>query len=239
MENIRIIAIDFDGCLCKNKWPEIGTENKETIRRAQEERMAGSKLILWTCRRGVQLEEAVTWCKERGLVFDAVNEPVPEMIEQYGKEFSRKVYATEYWDDRAVVMPLTDIQGLNRFAEEVHNNAALHGWWNEPRSFGDIIALCHSELSEALEEFRNGKPAVYYMKKDRMSASFGEADHNQVDSLCGIETEKPEGIAVEMADCIIRILDWCGHEGVDIEAILQCKHQYNKTRPYKHGGKAM
>ena len=49
--------------------------------------------------------------------------------------------------------------------------------------------------------------------------------------------EKPEGIAVEMADCIIRILDWIGREGIDIDAIIRMKHEYNTTRPYKHGGK--
>lgn len=49
--------------------------------------------------------------------------------------------------------------------------------------------------------------------------------------------EKPEGIAVEMADCIIRILDWCGKEGIDIDRIISTKHEYNKSRPYRHGGK--
>jgi NTP pyrophosphatase (non-canonical NTP hydrolase) len=48
---------------------------------------------------------------------------------------------------------------------------------------------------------------------------------------------KPEGIASEMADCIIRILDYCAYEGIDIEQAIQLKHEYNKTRPYRHGGK--
>lgn len=48
---------------------------------------------------------------------------------------------------------------------------------------------------------------------------------------------KPEGIPIELADCIIRILDYCGKEGIDIEEAIKIKHEYNLTRPYRHGGK--
>ena len=118
---------------------------------------------------------------------------------------------------------------INEFAKEVHQNAKDHGWWDEERSFGEIIALCHSELSEALEEYRKGRPMIYV--DDYPSLSRKERIPKLGDG------EKPEGIAVELADCIIRILDYCGKEGIDIEAILKLKHEYNKTRPYKHGGK--
>lgn len=110
--------------------------------------------------------------------------------------------------------------GLNAFADEVHRNAEAHGWWEEERTFPEIIALCHSELSEALEEYRNGKGPIYY--------PLG-AD--------GEPTAKPEGIGVELADCIIRILDYCAAQGIDIESLLKTKHEYNRTRPYRHGGK--
>lgn len=53
----------------------------------------------------------------------------------------------------------------------------------------------------------------------------------------GFGGRKPEGIAVEMADCIIRILDWCGKAGVDIDDVVERKMAYNETRPYKHGNK--
>lgn len=100
--------------------------------------------------------------------------------------------------------------------EEIHALAVEKGWYEEDRKLPEIIALCHSELSEALEEYRNrhGLSEIYY------------------------NGEKPEGIPVELADCIIRIFDFCGKEGIDIFQAIRIKHEYNKTRPYKHGGKA-
>lgn len=199
---------------------------------------------------------------------------------------------------------------INEFAKEVHANACEKGWWDEPRTFGEIIALCHSELSEALEEFRAGRPMVWYScteiqpyhpcdPKDSFDCQmYGKEE------CCKYRGKKPEGIAVELADCIIRILDYLGKKGadvdrlmmdagsawrkadctslgdyiadlhfrlsiayanvgydagccmamaacinsimewakatgVDMEAVMKGKHEYNKGRPYRHGGKVL
>lgn len=85
----KAIAIDFDGCLCTNEYPNTG-------------------LILWTCRQGKELEEAVAACERWGLHFDAVNENLPSWKEFFRND-TRKVGANEYWDDRAVIADQTCI----------------------------------------------------------------------------------------------------------------------------------
>lgn len=95
-----IIAVDFDGTLCENCYPEIGDVNMDLLLFLKEHQKKGSKIILWTCRCGEALREAVLWCKKQGLKFDAINTNVPENILQYGSD-SRKIYADLYIDDRA------------------------------------------------------------------------------------------------------------------------------------------
>jgi len=127
---------------------------------------------------------------------------------------------------------------LNELAKEIHRTAVEHGWWDDNRTFGDIIALCHSELSEALEEYRDGKPMAYFVRDHSVFPQYAN-DYADETDFTEYNGEKPEGIAVEMADCIIRILDWCGKENIDIDQIIRIKHEYNKRRPYKHGGKIL
>ena len=97
---MSIIAVDFDGTLCKEHWPEIGAPNLRLIGWLKERRKAGDKLILWTCRCGEMLEKAVAWCSVWGLTFDAVNANLPENVQLYGND-CRKVYADIYLDDKA------------------------------------------------------------------------------------------------------------------------------------------
>ena len=101
----KIIAVDFDGCLVTNKYPDIGQPIRKTVIKLRgEQQSVGAKVILWTCRRDAQLDAAVAWCAHVGIHLDAVNENLPEMIDFFGGD-TRKVFANEYWDDRAVRMP--------------------------------------------------------------------------------------------------------------------------------------
>lgn len=96
----KIIAVDFDGTLCVNRYPNIGFGNCELIHYLKEQKACGAKLILWTCRAGDLLDAAIAWCDEMGLTFDAVNENLPEIIEAFGSD-TRKIFANEYIDDLA------------------------------------------------------------------------------------------------------------------------------------------
>ena len=95
-----IIAVDFDGTLCEDKWPKIGAMNEELILWLLWRQRHGAHVILWTCREGGKLDEAVKACEEKGLYFDAVNENLESTVGFYGGNKPRKVFATEYIDDR-------------------------------------------------------------------------------------------------------------------------------------------
>ena len=95
----KIIAVDFDGTLCNNLYPLIGAPITSVLDYVKDARKGGAKVILWTCRTGILLNEAVEWCHEHGLDFDAVNENLPEIIEAFGGD-TRKIYADTYIDDK-------------------------------------------------------------------------------------------------------------------------------------------
>lgn len=197
---------------------------------------------------------------------------------------------------------------LNAWSKRIHENAVAHGWWENERTFAEVVSLFHSELSEALEEFRANRPMMYFPCKS--TGRLCVDDRKNENLICGsrhenCRSEKPEGIAVELVDCVIRILDFLGHENINVdeviasdtprtdelkdvtlpeavadlhyiishsyeysesgcternkylcvaveyirkwlelhgenmEKIMLIKHEYNRTREYRHGGKAL
>lgn len=126
---------------------------------------------------------------------------------------------------------------LNTLRDKALEIATAHGFKNA--SIPEDIALMHSELSEALEDFRDGAmpTAIWYEQKVepsnntfRTNQSYHE--HNSVKIL-----NKPCGIPSEMADVVIRVLHFCGKHGIDIQQAVLEKMQFNEARPYKNGGK--
>lgn len=100
-----IYAVDFDGTLCEDKFPNIGSPNDALISRLVKCREAGDKVVLWTCRCGQLLQNAVNWCKQHSLEFDSINENLPEVLEWFGGVESRKIHADIFIDDKAVNKP--------------------------------------------------------------------------------------------------------------------------------------
>lgn len=115
---------------------------------------------------------------------------------------------------------------LRELCEESHKTALEKGWHDSERSIGDYISLFHSELSEALEEARNGHPLDYI---------YLESGPNTFDP------KKPCGFIIEIADLLIRLGDFLkkNHLDKDIDMALRMKMSYNKTRPYRHGNKKL
>lgn len=117
----RVIAVDFDGCLCTNHWPGIGSPNRQLIRMLRTARSKGNKVILWTCREGKLLNDALKWCERQGLRFDAVNDNIQETNELFGNN-CRKVGADVYIDDKAITVQYTEKE--SEFWDKLFNHVA-------------------------------------------------------------------------------------------------------------------
>lgn len=101
---------------------------------------------------------------------------------------------------------------ISRLQSQVHQTALEHGWWEQPRSVGEVLMLMVTELSEAMEAYRSGNPPS-----------------SKITGFSQMEEE--------LADVVIRLLDFAGAYDLDIEGALTAKMDYNETRPYRHGGK--
>lgn len=116
-------------------------------------------------------------------------------------------------------MPKSFNLSINDIIRSAHTNAVNKGFWDAsqgepPQRFAESIALIHSELSEALEDYRAGE-APNELKYE--------------------PNGKPIGIPSELADVIIRIADLCGYHDIDLEKAIADKMMYNETRPHMHG----
>lgn len=103
---------------------------------------------------------------------------------------------------------------VNELVEKAHKRATEAGWWNPGKSPLEIHMLIVSEVAEATEEVRDCKNPFYFNPNG-----------------------KPEGEAVELIDAVIRICDYFGHKGWDMEKMIKAKMRYNETRPHRHGDK--
>ena len=103
---------------------------------------------------------------------------------------------------------------INIAAIDCHQNAKDKGWWDKPRSTLECLALIHSEVSEAVEDVRDGNTTIKYAEDGKLN-----------------------GLPSELADVVIRVFDLAGHLNIDIGKVIVEKHEYNKTRPHRHGGK--
>ncbi len=199
---------------------------------------------------------------------------------------------------------------LAELIKDVHENAVKHGWWEKPKSFEELLILVHSEISEALEELRNGHDPkeIYYEGHVKLedgsilTMTRPKPEHVIYDNCNTIHVTKPCGFPTELADVNIRLYDmsgWCKWpideqlikvttksikqnysasqisegisdlhndvvtmrrsrypsamaeyiiarvyaiaeaNGINLDAAILEKHEYNKTRPYKHGCKLL
>lgn len=106
---------------------------------------------------------------------------------------------------------------IQDLVESCYENSKAHGWYDNvvEVNIPEKLCLMHSELSEALEDYRNGC---------------------MDEVLDG--TDKPCGFPSELADVIIRVFDFCGAQDIDIAGAIERKMKFNESRPFRHGGKA-
>ena len=134
-------------------------------------------------------------------------------------------------------------KSLAEMAEEVRQVCEQLGWRGpeDHRTFGDEIALMHSEVSEALEAYRRWGTNDA-TQDEPISCPDPQCGDSTWDHDCTIGTYKPgkpEGVGSEFADVLIRLLDTAKEYGIDLEAEYERKVAFNRTRPHRHGGKRL
>ena len=139
------IAVDFDGTIVTHKYPEIGEEIPFAVDTLKALQQRHHKLILWSVREGELLDEAVQWCRERGVEFYAVNRDYPEETTDNNPHFSRKLKVDVFIDDRnigglpdwgTIFDMIVRHKTWNHILDEEHHHHHSHErpkrkhWWN-------------------------------------------------------------------------------------------------------------
>lgn len=102
MSDRKIIAVDFDGTIVTNKWPDVGKLRKDIMRDVcRQIWMNNAYIIIWTCRSGRELQEMEDYLNDINFPYDRINANAPWILDKWGRD-NRKIYADEYWDDKAV-----------------------------------------------------------------------------------------------------------------------------------------
>ena len=130
---------------------------------------------------------------------------------------------------------------IQELVKQAHDQARSKGWWTDDngkevdRNPLELQMLIVSEIAEACEEARKGRPAVYF------NTPTGQVSMNDLGGSMNLSVgetlQKPEGELIELADAVIRIADYCGKRGWDLEQAIKSKLEFNQTRPARHGGK--
>ena len=134
------IAVDFDGTIVTHEYPKIGKERTFATDTLKHLIKDGHKLVLWTVREGDLLDEAVNWCRERGVEFYAINRDYPEEERENNNHFSRKLKVDLWIDDR-------NIGGIPEWG-------TIYRMVNENLTWNDII----NENSRLDYDYNNAKP---------------------------------------------------------------------------------
>jgi NTP pyrophosphatase (non-canonical NTP hydrolase) len=116
-------------------------------------------------------------------------------------------------------------KSLAEMREQVYKWTVAKGWADDGRTFGDEVALMHSEASEALEAYRQW--------------GFQDTTIGGVSIAGEVQLPKPEGVGSELADLLIRLLDTCARHDIDLEYEFNRKMEYNGSRPFRHGGRLL
>ncbi|KRL07958.1 hypothetical protein [Liquorilactobacillus hordei] len=166
-----IIAVDFDGTLCSEAYPNIGKKNVKLFNALIYLREKGHKLILWTCRNGQLLRQAENWCSNNGLYFDAVNENLPEVLKIYTGVDSRKISYDILIDDKNINIKDLNSLSTKRIKEYILNK----------NQYSVMIPL-RGLLSDNGQQYLSYKDGKYFAcsYRDSLKQEFTQSELNDI-----------------------------------------------------------